>query len=104
MEKEIRKISATLSTSSDNRTVEGYASVFNSESRDLGFIEVIHPEAITEETINKSDVFALFNHDSNKVLARSKNGSGSLMLEVDEHGLRYLFEAPNSSLGDELLE
>jgi HK97 family phage prohead protease len=104
MEKEIRKISATLSTTSDGRTVEGYASVFNSESRDLGFIEIIHPEAITEDTIKRSDVFALFNHDTNKVLARSKMGEGSLMLEVDEHGLRYLFEAPNSSLGDELLE
>jgi HK97 family phage prohead protease len=38
------------------------------------------------------------------VLARSENGEGSLELEVDEKGLIYRFEAPHTSLGDELLE
>lgn len=88
----------------ESRTVEGYATVFESESENLGFIEVIHRGAITEETIKNSDVFAKFNHDSNKILARSKNGNGSLLLEVDDNGLRYMFEAPNTALGDELLE
>jgi HK97 family phage prohead protease len=45
------------------------------------------------------------NHNEDKgVLARSKNGSGSLTLEIDERGLKYSFEAPNTNLGDELLE
>lgn len=37
-------------------------------------------------------------------MARSKHGEGSLRLEIDEIGLKYTFEAPNTALGDELLE
>jgi HK97 family phage prohead protease len=37
-------------------------------------------------------------------LARYRNGSGSLSLTIDERGLKYTFEAPNTVLGDELLE
>ena len=88
----------------ESRIVEGYATVFESESENIGWIEVIHRGAITEETIKNSDVFAKFNHDSNKILARSKYGNGSLLLEVDDNGLRYAFEAPNTELGNELLD
>ena len=56
------------------RTIEGYAAVFNSESEDMGFIEIIHPQAITQDAINNSDIFALFNHSDESVLARSENG------------------------------
>lgn len=45
------------------------------------------------------------NHDvSRGALARSKNGVGSLELRVDDKGLFFSFEAPNTALGDELLE
>ena len=79
--------------------------MFNSESRDLGgFTEVIAPSAL-EGVVAKSDILCLLNHNEDKgVLARSNKGTGSLTLEVDEKGLRYSFEAPNTSLGDELLE
>lgn len=89
---------------SESRTVCGYGSVFNSQSEDLGFIETIDPRAITEETIKRSDVFATLNHDMNKILARCKYGSGSLELKCDDKGLYYRFDAPNTNLGDELLE
>lgn len=89
---------------SESRTVCGYGSVFNSQSEDLGFIETIDPRAITDETIKRSDVFATLNHDMNKILARCKYGSGSLELKCDDKGLYYRFDAPNTNLGDELLE
>ena len=89
---------------SGSRTVSGYGSVFNSQSEDLGFIETIDPNAITEETIKRSDVFATLNHDTDKILARCKYGSGSLELKCDDKGLYYRFDAPNTDLGDELLE
>lgn len=88
----------------DSRTVEGYATVFDKQSENIGWIEIIHRGAITEDTIKKSDVFAKFNHNDDKILARSNHGEGSLLLEVDEVGLRYMFEAPATALGDELLE
>lgn len=96
--------SSPLQLNSETRTVTGMAVVFNSDSENLGFIERIHPEAITEDTINKSDVLAKFNHDDNKVLARSKYGKGSLKLSIDERGVAYEFESPKTALGDELLE
>lgn len=101
---EIRAIRSTPVVSQDSRTVEGYAVVFNSQSEDLGFYETINPAAITEEVLMRSDVFCLFNHDQDKVLARSKYGTGSLQLQLDEQGLKYTFTAPNTDLGEELLE
>ena len=93
-----------LNFNEENRTVEGMAVVFESPSEDLGWIETIHRGAITEDTIKASDVFAKFNHQDDKVLARSKYGEGSLLLEVTDKGVQYMFEAPKTTLGDELLE
>lgn len=89
----------------DSRIVEGYAIVFNSESRDLGgFTEVIEPTAL-EGVLQQSDILCLLNHNEDRgILARSKYGVGSLKLEVDSTGLKYSFEAPCTNLGDELLE
>lgn len=101
--KEIRQLQSDFRLT-ENRTVEGYAALFESPSSNIGWIETIHKGAINEDTINESDIFAKFNHEDNKILARSKNGVGSLLLEVDDKGLRYMFEAPKTALGDELLE
>ena len=47
----------------------------------------------------------MLNHNEERgVLARSKFGNGSLELTIDDTGLRYKFDAPNTQLGDELLE
>jgi HK97 family phage prohead protease len=88
----------------NSRHVEGYAVVFDSQSEDMGFFETIERGAITQELVDNSDVFALFNHDDDKVLARSKNGKGSLKLTVDERGLKYEFDAADTQLGNDLLE
>ena len=84
----------------DSRTIEGYAIVFNKDSENLGgFIERIDPKAV-EGRLN-DDVVALLNHDQNFVLAR--NGV-TMDLELDEYGLKYRFDAPNTSAGNDLLE
>lgn len=88
----------------ESRTIEGYGAVFESESEDMGFIEILHRGAITEDTIICSDVFATFNHDTDKILARSKYGKGTLQLSIDENGLFYRFDAPNTQTGNEVLE
>ena len=55
--------------------------------------------------IEKSDILCLLNHNEDKgVLARSKFGVGSLSLSVDSTGLKYRFDAPNTAVGNELLE
>jgi hypothetical protein len=100
-QKEIRKAEIQ---SASGRTVSGYAVRFETESVNMGFVEIIKRGAITEETIKTSDVFALLNHNENTVLARSNHGVGSLTLTVDNDGVYYEFEAPNTANGDELLE
>lgn len=104
--KEIRNISNLIKRSSDDsRLVEGLAVVFDSESRDMGFIETIDKDAISEETIKNSDIFATLDHDKSRgILARSRYGEGTLKLELKDDGLHYSFEAPKTQLGDELLE
>lgn len=106
MSKEIRNYGGlrALNGQSNGRTIQGYAIVFNSQSEDMGFREIIHPEAVTDELLKNSDIIAKFNHSDNRVLARSKYGEGTLKLAIDNVGLRYEFEAPNTSTGNELLE
>lgn len=103
-EKEIEKRGGELQIEVSDRLVSGYAVVFDTWSNDLGFYEKILKGAITEDTIKRSDVICKLNHDDQKVLGRSKYGEGSLILEVDDKGLKYTFEAPRTQYGDELLE
>lgn len=102
--KEIRSY-GQLTNNAETRKVEGYASLFNSRSVDLGgFTEEIAIGAF-DNVIEKSTVLALMNHNEDRgILAKSVKGKGSLKLDVDERGLHFEFEAPNTPLGDELLE
>jgi len=107
MEKEIRNlgnIELRAAEDGNSRHVEGYAMVFDSQSEFLGFYETIERGAITQELVDECDIFATFNHDMNKVFARSNKTQGSLSLSVDEKGLKFEFDVPNTALGDELLE
>lgn len=102
--REIRNTLAAVTIDEESRTVEGYALLFNISSDGLDIEEVIEPGAL-DGVIERSNVFALLNHDERRgILARSKKGAGTLSLTVDGKGLRYRFEAPKTALGDELLE
>lgn len=105
MEEKIEYRSFNGSTSyTEGRTVSGYAVRFNEPSQNMGFYETIQKGAITEDTIKNSDIYARLNHREDAVLARSRYGEGSLKLELREDGLYYEFEAPKTTIGDELLE
>lgn len=83
--------------------ITGYAAVFNSESTITpSFSEVIRPGAFDRALREKQDVRALFNHSSNKILGRTK--SGTLRLSVDDKGLRYEIDAPNTTVANDLIE
>lgn len=102
MEKRVYTIESRVEETEDKRdVVVGYGSIFNSRSENLGgFYEYISPSAITQETIDNSDVRALINHDESLILARST--SGTLNLNVDEKGLKYEFDIPETSYGKDL--
>lgn len=102
---EIRSFNIELRNEPESRHIEGYGSVFNERSLDLGgFVEMIAPGAF-DGVIDRSDVKCYLDHNPEKgILARSRNGKGSLSLVIDEKGLRYEFDAPHTNLGDEVVE
>ena len=91
----------------DSRTISGLAIPVESRSQLLGgiFYETIDRVAVTEELIRNNDVRLLIDHTpSMGTLARSKYGEGSLRLSVEDDGLQFETELPNTSLGNEILE
>lgn len=93
-----------IRTNSESRTIEGYAVVFDSWSRDLGgFQEIIRKSAISQELLNESDIIMNIDHNDSLMLARWKEGEGTLRLSLDEHGLAFSFEAPETERGNQLL-
>lgn len=68
------------------KTIEGYALLFNSPSKDLGgFVEVIDPKAL--DNVDLSNVIMLDQHDYSKPLASVK--AGTLKLDTDDKGLHF---------------
>lgn len=95
----------------NSRIVEGYAIVFNQQSRKLYdkaskkvFTEIIDPRAITKAFLDEQDVKMLYNHSNDMLLARSTFGYGTMSYEIDEYGVKYRFEMPNTSVGNDVLE
>lgn len=85
----------------ESRKIFGYAAKFNVLSRTIGwFKEKISPGAFDD--VLEQDVIALFNHNENHILARTL--SKTLTIGVDETGLYYEFDAPNTTSGNDLIE
>lgn len=107
---EIRTSDITYSLR-DNDIIEGRAIVFNSMSNVLYdpekkrfFREVIAPEAVDQNLIDNSDIKFLINHNKQQMVARRKNGAGSLNVEWREDGVYFSFKKPNTTLGNDLYE
>lgn len=88
----------------ESRHVQGKAISFETESNDLGFIETLKRGCITGETIKNSNIVFTYNHQRDRILARSKYGQGNLNLQIRDDGVYFSFEAPNTTLGNDVLE
>ena len=93
-----------------SRTITGYAILFGVPSEPLYAYddeearEVIAPGAVTKELLDGCDIKMTMFHDRQLILARSKNGAGTLTYGVDDKGVYFEFEAPNTVDGDKALE
>lgn len=92
-----------------SRQITGYAIVFNSpytmyEDENESLREVVSPAAITREVLDSNDFVMTMFHDNHLVLARSKNGEGTLTYDIDERGVSFVFDAPKTADGDKALE
>lgn len=80
--------------------IVGHAAVFDRLSENLGgFREKIAAGAFDD--VLSDDVRGLFNHDSNLLLGRSR--AGTLRLNIDQRGLGYEIDAPDTTAGRDLL-
>ncbi|MPZ36771.1 MAG: HK97 family phage prohead protease [Rhizobiales bacterium] len=83
------------------RRLEGYAAVFGAEARISDYVETIAPGAFAISLSAGKDVLALVDHDTSRVLARTK--SGSLRLSEDSRGLAFDLDLPNTTVANDLL-
>ena len=82
--------------------IVGYAAKYDAPSSDLGgFTEVIRKGAFSR-AVKEDDVRALFNHDANFILGRTK--SGTLSLADDDTGLRIEVDPPDTQWSRDLME
>ena len=101
--KELRVVDS-ISDESTEPAIDGYASVFDSWSEELGGNQPFRERVIKgafEETIQNDDIRALFNHDPNYVLGRNK--AGTLTLEEDDKGLHVRITPPDTQWAKDLL-
>lgn len=77
--------------------IAGYAAVFDTPTELMpGLREQIAKGAFTSALARPDDVRALFNHDSNYVLGRTK--ADTLRLEEDAKGLRFDVDMPDTQI------
>ncbi|MCO6358555.1 HK97 family phage prohead protease [Roseivirga pacifica] len=95
----------------ETRTIEGMAFKYNEWSstmrgllngKPILFRERILPGAADEADM--TDVIARSEHSNHSILARRKEGKGTLHLELRAEGLYYRFVAPNTTAGNDAYE
>ena len=94
----------------ESRIITGYAILFDVPSAPLYedeeevIREVIAPEAVSLELLDNSDIKMTMFHDRQLLLARSNKGSGTLSYGIDDKGVYFEFEAPDTADGDKAIE
>ncbi len=97
----LEKRAGALEVRSKGRTLEGYAALFGAEARIGSFSETIRAGAFAKSLERRGDVLALVDHDSTRVLARTR--SGTLRLAEDMRGLAFALDVPDTQAGRDVL-
>jgi uncharacterized protein len=97
----IEKRGATLEVRARGRRLEGYAALFGSEARIGSTTETIRAGAFTATLAAGHDILALVDHDTRRVLARTR--SGTLRLSQDSKGLAFDLDVPDTTSGRDTL-
>lgn len=93
----------------ESRTITGTAIVFGQRSTPLWIedgeaaYEVIDENAVTEDTINSSDILLTMFHDREKLLGRCRNGKGTMTCSLDKSGVSFACELADTAIGNEAL-
>lgn len=100
MEREQREDGST------QHVISGYAVVFEQYSRSFydEWVEIIDRNAFANTDM--SDVVMVVDHSNevSDVLARSRNGVGTLNISVDEKGVMFRFAVPDTTVGRDIVQ
>ena len=99
-EREIRNTTTEFRADGESRRVEGFIPT-GSRSEYLGFYEYLDRGCFEKTLRESTDIKALYDHIDSQLLARTKNKS--LTLEEREDGLHFYFDAPETTLGEDVL-
>lgn len=94
---------------SESRTIEGYVLKFGVRSVLLHdwwnpYYEILEPGCVTREMLDKCNIPLTMFHDRELVIARSKNGKGTLSYTVDGLGTQFNADVARTADGDKALE
>ena len=94
---------------SESRTIEGYVLKFGVRSVLLHdwwnpYYEILEPGCVTREMLDKCNIPLTMFHDRELVIARSKNGKGTLSYTVDDLGTQFNADVARTADGDKALE
>jgi uncharacterized protein len=91
-----------VANNNGQRTLTGYAAVFNSPSEDFGgWSERIDPAAFNRTLSDDADVRCLVEHDPARIVGRTK--SKTLRVSTDNKGLRFECDLPDTSVARDLI-
>lgn len=99
-----RDFSTEFNSEEQKMIIRGYAILFEEPTRIYDWREGEYTETIKRGALNNTNldnVFLLYNHEYRNVLGRSGEG-GNLRLEVDDTGLFYEVELPNTTLARDI--
>lgn len=91
---------ATAGVTAHGRKLTGYIAKFDSPTRIGDFTEVIRRGAFTASLASGADILALADHDTSRVLGRTR--SGTLALAEDDVGLSFALDLPDTQAGRDL--
>lgn len=98
------EIRCELRSENGGRHISGKAISFDTQSNDIGFIEILHRGCISQDLIDSSNIVFLYNHDYNQVIARANKGKGTLNIDLRDDGVYFDLDVPNTTMGNDLLE
>lgn len=102
---EIRAEVVQREDGSTAKRISGYAAVFEQYSRPFydEWVEIISRGAF--DGCEMSDVVMVIDHsrEVRDVMARYKDGIGTLDISIDEVGVRFAFDAPDTAAGRDLV-
>ena len=101
---ELRMESVVREDGSTERYISGYAVVFEQYSRSFydEWVEIISRDAFANTDMSDVVMVVDHSHSAGDVLARSRNGVGTLDISIDEVGVKFRFAVPDTTVGRDI--